>query len=74
MSDKKKEETPHSTKPFWLVLNQITVIGINNEKGDTTELNLNKLGFQGMCPIFDVQKVAEEYSKKNGNAQIIKLG
>lgn len=69
----KKEKTPYETKPFWLVLNQITTIAINNESGATTELNFNKLGFQGMCPIFDVQAVAEKYAKEN-KAQIIKLG
>ena len=74
MADIKKEEEAYKSKPFWLVLNQITTLSINNEKGDATELNFNKLGFQGMCPIFDVQKVAEDYAKENNNAQIVSLG
>lgn len=70
MSKKIEEEKPHV--PMWLVLHSIESVVINSETGAMTELPFQKLGFQGMCPLFATKKGAEKYVDGKGY-QIVEL-
>ena len=58
MSDIKEDIIPPS---MFLVLHQITSLMINSESGSMVELKFQKLGLQGVCPIYATRKGAEKY-------------